>query len=109
MSDFRDVAAVLQEKGWQKGALKNNATGERCLIGACIAAGLRVEFDQEVNPYNLLEEVVAEQYPDRTVPMPYYGLGSWRTVAFNDAPETCLEEVLAVLEKAQVRLEEVRG
>jgi hypothetical protein len=115
MTDFEDVKKVL-ERGWIKG--KFEAEDGCCLEGAIYRATgiflLEEEGDVYVESPKLQEsygefarltkvvgKVIAEQYPDRQ------SNRAWPSIPmFNDAPETTLEDVLLVVDKAQRILEE---
>lgn len=89
----RKAIEVLAERGWTKGTLED-ANGV-CIIGACLHAYRFFELSP-------IRDVVEEQYPER-VKRP----GFSPVAAFNDHPDTTLEDVILVLEKAAARFDEV--
>jgi len=105
---IREAINVLARRGWTKDAF-TDADGRHCLQGAlyeaygvnsCAASRhLRLRLAGELaRDMRLVNEVVASEYPDR-----FGGVGASR---FNDHPETTLEDVVRVLEKAAVRRDE---
>jgi hypothetical protein len=107
-ADFRAAAEVIRVRGHCKNTLQDGA-GHVCLVGALmdvLGDGFDVGgvfwSDGLADTEPVLTAVVAEQYPDRIG-------GEYcdhAYVAFNNHPDTTPDEVIAVLEKTAVRLEE---
>lgn len=105
---IRDAIEVLARRGWTKDAF-TDGDGRHCLQGALYEAhgvatedcarhlGLRLS-GQLAADVQLVNEVVATEYPDRR--------GGVSASRFNDHPETTVDDVLLVLEKAAVRRDE---
>jgi hypothetical protein len=104
---IRTAIEVLARKGWTKDAFTDEA-GRHCLQGALYEAhclplpvekqpGRAVPEDLALD-LRLVNEVIGAQYPER--------LGGVGASRFNDHPETTLEDVVTVLEKAAVRKDE---
>lgn len=112
MNIERKAIEVLAERGWGKGAYLEPHTGNVCGLGAiAIAVGMN---DCDINRGTLfnppaefdahrkhLDDIATEQFPDRI------GTGWFGFFGFNDHPDTNIEDVLLVLEKAAVRADEV--
>ena len=105
---IRDAIAVLARRGWTKDAFTDDG-GRHCLQGALYEAHgmracagtphMRLRLRQDLAAdVALVNAVVAAEYPER-----YGAVGASR---FNDHPETTLEDVVRVLEKAAVRRDE---
>lgn len=105
---IREAIGVLARRGWTKDAF-TDADGRHCLQGALYEAyGVRAEpctkhlrlrlAGDLAADLRLVNAVVASEYPER-----FGGVGASR---FNDHPETTLEDVVRVLEKAAVRHDE---
>ena len=100
---IREAIRVIARAGWTKDAFADEA-GRHCLQGALYEAhGLHPFDDRQVgvpvrgelaSDLRLVNEVVAAQFPDRAGP-----IGVSR---FNDHPDTTVDEVLRVLEKAAI-------
>jgi len=104
---IREAIKVLSRTGWAKDAF-TDAAGRHCIQGALYEAhGLR-PFDgrqiavpltcEMADDVRLVNEVIAAQFPERTG-----GVGVSR---FNDHPDTTVEDVVRVMEKAAVRMDE---
>lgn len=104
---IREALRVLARGGWTKDTFADEA-GRHCLQGALFEAhgwsplsrrgtgrALAGELAADVR---LVNEVIAAQFPER-----FGGVGASR---FNDHPDTVLDDVVAVMEKAAVRKEE---
>jgi len=77
----------------------------------CVMAHLIDNSDYELKDYakarDILNDVVIEQFPDRTYDL---GIRSYHSVVkFNDHPDTTEDDVVAVLEKAAVKYDELYG
>jgi hypothetical protein len=79
----RDAIRVLAERGWCKGKF-HDAEGRVCM-------GTAVMFGS-----GLLNRVISEQFPDRR----------GGVIGFNDHPDTTIDDVILVLEKASIRRDE---
>jgi hypothetical protein len=117
MSIERKAIEVLAERGWNQGGLVG-AGGRVCALGALsIACYGNPHLDTEGMTHSArtsahqamgeawlqAADVVKEQFPERVV-----GVGTDLPLArFNDHPDTTLDDVILVLEKAAVRAEEV--
>jgi hypothetical protein len=108
MAVFEQAAQYLRECGWIKGELGGEYGGPACLVGACEAVSDYYLFtehyqftEQRVVP--ILNKIVEEQYPDRLFDDEEDLVPAAR---FNDHPDTTLDDVVAVLEKAEVRYNE---
>lgn len=86
---------------WTKGAISEDGT-KMCVM-AHLIDNSEIELKDYLPARQALEAVVMEQYHDRTT-----YTNSYNTVAaFNDHPDTTESDVIAVLEKANARLDEV--
>lgn len=107
MNRIREAIEVLARKGWTKNAFTDGA-GRHCLQGALYEAhGLRPFTETQVGlpvseglatDLRLVNDVIAANYPER-----FGGVGVSR---FNDHPDTTVDDVVCVLEKAAVRRDE---
>jgi hypothetical protein len=111
---FIDQAIEELKNGWIKGDYETEHGV--CALGACgkVADQLRGDRDRFEDEEALrisalkcrvedeIDAIVREQYPDRL----NSDGGLVPIAAFNDHPDTKLEEVIAVFEKAKARLEE---
>lgn len=98
---------VLAKRGWAKDAFTDEG-GRHCLQGALYEAHLLAPpaekqlgtpiTEELATDIRLVNEVIEAQYPERVG-----GVGVSR---FNDHPETTIDDVLRVLEKAAVRKDE---
>ncbi|HSH62396.1 MAG TPA: hypothetical protein VK988_22650 [Acidimicrobiales bacterium] len=104
---IREALRVLSRAGWTKDAFSDES-GRHCLQGALYESyGLR-PFDgrnvgqpltaEMADDVRLVNEVIEAEFPERTG-----GVGVSR---FNDHPQTTLEDVVRVMEKAAVRKDE---
>lgn len=108
MTDFAAAKEILLRNGWFKGASfadpANEETSACCVYGALGLVGL--VGAESLVAANLIDTLAWEQFPDR--------LEGWssdeedlRPAAYlNDHPDTVLDDVLILLDKAQVRWEE---
>lgn len=104
---IREAIRVLSRTGWTKDAF-TDASGRHCLQGALYQAHGERPFDERQvgHPVSgglavdvrLVNEVIVTEFPDRS--------GSIGVSRFNDHPDTTLDDVLLVMEKAAVRKEE---
>jgi hypothetical protein len=101
----------LQSKGWIKKTYWDN-NGGACLLGAYLSTQQRStarssDFDSGTC-LGMLADVIREHYQDRlsTVACTCTACNDAVIPTFNDAPGTCLDDVVAVLEKASVKFEE---
>lgn len=104
---IREAMRVLGRAGWTKDAFTDES-GRHCLQGALYEAhGTCAVDDQQVGrpvtgelarDLRLVNEVIRDQFPERAG-----GVGASR---FNDHPQTTVDDVIAVLEKAAVRKDE---
>lgn len=108
MNRIRQAIEVLAGRGWTQGAFTDEG-GRHCLQGALYEAHgvCPLRRGSVVGPLPpdlaadvaLVNEVVGANYPER-----FGGVGVSR---FNDHPETTVDDVVRVLEKAAVRRDEV--
>lgn len=103
MNSIREASKVIQ-RGWIKGQ-SSDGQGKFCMSGAmyCVTAG----GDAFQHAVKALDEVVLEQFPDRVHIVDGRNLLGMATICFNDNAETTKEEVLAVMEKAAIKLDEI--
>jgi hypothetical protein len=104
---LREAIRVLSRAGWTKDTFTDEA-GRHCLQGALYEVHDVRPFDDRnlgrpvagdlAADVKLVNQVIREQFPERTG-----GVGISR---FNDHPDTSVEEVVLVLEKAAVRRDE---
>lgn len=105
---IREAIQVLANRGWTKNSFTDGG-GRHCLQGALYEAygvnsgecahHLRLRLAGELAAdMRLVNDVVASEYPDR-----FGGVGASR---FNDHPETTVDDVVRVLEKAAARRDE---
>ncbi|MGH9155592.1 MAG: DUF6197 family protein [Acidimicrobiales bacterium] len=105
---IREAIQVLARRGWTKESFTDDG-GRHCLQGALYEAygvnscdstrHLRLRLAGELAAdMRLVNAIVATEYPDR-----FGGVGASR---FNDHPETTIDDVVRVLEKAAVRRDE---
>lgn len=106
MNRIREAIEVLARRGWTKDTFTDE-TGRHCLQGALYEAhGMTAHRARYGRPLpgavrhdiQLINEVLREQYPER-----FGGVGVSR---FNDHPETTVDDVVRILEKAAVRYDE---
>lgn len=109
---IRNAIEVIAEKGWIKGDLErqngyisqSSDTPEEwtrpgvCMIGA-LRFGAKIDRSEDLPIYimNIVQNVIDDQLFDRGHNIPF----------FNDHEDTVVEDVIMVLEKAAVRLDEV--
>ena len=104
---IREAIRVLSRAGWTKDSFVDQG-GRHCLQGALYEShGLR-PFDGRqlgvprspalADDVRLVNEVVEDQFPER--------VGGVGVSSFNDHPQTTLEDVIHVMEKAAVRKDE---
>ena len=104
---IRDAIELLARRGWTRGRFSDEA-GQHCLQGALYEAHgrcpnrpghlgrtIRGELAADIR---LVNEIIAAEYPDR--------MGAVGVSRFNDHPETTIDDVVRVLEKAAVRRDE---
>ncbi len=104
---IREAIDVLARGGWTKEAFTDEA-GRHCLQGALYEAhGLRAVGDGQVgrpvsgelaNDVRLVNQVIWDQFPERA--------GAVGISRFNDHPETTVDDVIRVMEKAAIRKNE---
>jgi hypothetical protein len=109
VNKIRQAIDVLAARGWTKGAF-TDLSGRHCLQGALYEAHgvCPLRRGSVVGPLpsalaadvRLVNDVVEANYPER-----FGGVGVSR---FNDHPETTVDDVVLVLEKAAVRRDELR-
>lgn len=99
MSVEREAIEVLKTVGWGKG-LYVSSDGKRCLMGAISRASITQPMSNVRRTLTNIEDIILEQFPER-----FISLGAI-TPNFNDHPDTTLEDVILVLEKAAIRAEE---
>ena len=94
---LRSAADLIRTGGLTKNQLEDG-TGAHCAVGAILARG-------SIGCWSELDRLADEMYPDRARPE-----GSWLAVPslvnFNNHPDTTAEDVITVLEKAAIALEE---
>jgi hypothetical protein len=109
MSDrIRAAVEVLARTGWTKRTFADEA-GRHCLQGALyVAHGIPVcaggQLRTPLTPGMaadvwVVNHVIEEQYPER--------FGAVGIARFNDHPDTTVDDVIRVLEKAAARTDEV--
>ncbi len=104
---IREAIRVLSRTGWTKDAFTDDS-GRHCLQGALYEAyglcaldsrGVGVRLSRELaEDVRLVNDVIEAQFPER-----FGGIGVSR---FNDHPDTTIEDVVRVMEKAAVRKDE---
>lgn len=104
---IREAIRVLSRTGWTKDTFTDES-GRHCLQGALYEAhGICAVDDRQVGrpvtgelagDLRLVNEVIREQFPERTG-----GVGASQ---FNDHRHTTVDDVIAVMEKAAVRKDE---
>lgn len=98
---IRRALEVLASTGWTKHAFTDDG-GRHCLQGALYDAyGLCPDkvTGELADDVRIVNQMIEEQYPDR--------FGAVGISRFNDHPETTLEDVVRVLEKAAIRKDEL--
>lgn len=86
----------LRERGWTQNRLCDMSTGAVCAVGALVNSTPANPHGEDCiyEPFQLLDEVARDQYPDRSK----YGV-----VELNNHHDTTVEDVERVFEKAIVR------
>ena len=107
INTIREAIAVLARSGWTKGTFRDESS-RRCLQGALYEAhGLQPACERPMNgalsaelaaDVRLVNHILEAQYPER--------FGAVGISRFNDHPETTIDDVVRVLEKAAVQKEE---
>lgn len=118
MNALNKARAVLERDGWGQGDYETG-DGKHCAIGALAAIKLVGATMDELRavPYGkvanflhaeveieALAEVICEQYPDMhsiSMEAPVHSV-----INFNDSPDVSKEDVIAIFEKAAVKLNE---
>lgn len=94
----------LRERGLTKRQLVDRRTGAVCAVGALVDATPAHDHSRRVavdyGAFVLLDAVAAEQYPERATDS-LHPKGS--VVLFNNHPDTTLEDMERVFEKAIVK------
>lgn len=96
MSDFLAAKDYLLQHGWIKGAAYEMTAGAleknppACVLGACWLLEIP-------NPAETLGEIAVEQFPERCTQYVY----KTAIAQVNDHPETTLDDIVLILEKAQ--------
>jgi hypothetical protein len=105
--DFDAVIAELRSKGWRKGGMYGE-NGSACLIGAIDRVLARPSSSLECFDVarDTVLPVIREQFPDRL--KPYRNSPTNSTARFNDHPDTTLDDVILVCEKARAAQGEIR-
>lgn len=99
---LRDARRIIAEKGWTQGVYRSPYTGGYCLVGALECAQRRTHLSVHHTARDLVWDTIWEQYPlDPSRDRPYVGMAGW-----NDMPGRTKDEVLAVLDKTILKLEE---
>ncbi|MEO6120535.1 MAG: hypothetical protein ABIW46_00485 [Acidimicrobiales bacterium] len=109
VNKIREAIGVLANRGWTKNAF-TDSDGRHCLQGALYEAYGVTSCDRPHHrqlkmagelaaDMRLVNDIIAGEYPDR-----FGGVGASR---FNDHPETTVDDVVRVLEKAAVRRDEL--
>jgi hypothetical protein len=94
---FDRAAQRLKKYGWTQGTY-GGVAGPNCLLGALS------QLQADALIVSGLAEVIQEQYPDRALINVPAGFGV--VVDFNDHPDTTLDDILLVLDKAARKAEE---
>ena len=105
---IRAALEILARRGWAQGSFTDDV-GRHCIQGAlyeahCIDPDVYERVWRPLTPplladMGLVNEVIEAEYPER-----YGAVGVSR---FNDHPETTVDDVVRVLEKAAVRRDEI--
>lgn len=98
MNPYREALTGWDAEHWCKVATQTD-DGKRCLLGRWCQVG------QSQHDIGLLAETIAEQYPDRLIPIEN-PIPVFVVTYFNDRVDTTFGDVTAVLEKAAVRWDE---
>lgn len=100
---IREGIEVLAEYGWRKNAFGNAKNGF-CILGAVRETMGGQMFCHNIfntNEHSTLRDVILEQFPDRVNPL------SDVVPNFNDHDSTKIEDVILVMEKAAIKMDEV--
>lgn len=112
MNIIRQAMKVLATRGLAKWTALDETTGQVCAGGALSIAltgqpweawGGRSDFDKSME---LIGEVACEQFPDRMDLKTWNSRMRTQAQVINNHPETTLEDMLLVLDKASVRYDE---
>ncbi len=105
---IQEAIRVLSRKGWAKDTF-TDGTGRHCLQGALYEAHGVCPLDSRnvgravtgelAADVRLVNEVIRDQFPER--------VGAVGISRFNDHPETTLDDVIRVMEKAAIRKDEL--
>ena len=91
---------IIDEQGWIQGAYQHRSAGY-CVLGALGKASWQ-QMALMIPAKDLIWDTIEEQYPrDPTKMRGYVGVAGW-----NDSPGRTKDEVLAVLDKTILKLEE---
>lgn len=102
MNQIHQAAELIRQKGHVKGSYQTNKGF--CAVGALNFVGVGQETVLSYLATDVVADVIREQYPDR-LNLPCRS-GFAAIVRFNDHEDTTQDEVVAVLEKAAVKLDE---
>ena len=112
MNAVRQAIRVISDRGMAKGISKD-ADGRVCVGGAISIALSGHPSDWFSDDFSLaiqaVSDVAIEQYPERQQSFDY-GLVApawWGAQTFNNHPATTSDELIRVMDKASVRLDEV--
>jgi hypothetical protein len=95
---------------WIQGVAQSPDGREYCLLGAIGKVGQYIWSGDQGDVCKAIAEVVAEQYPERVGRTPWGPVkGVAGVMQFNDHPDTTEDDVIAVLEKASNRYDEIHG
>ena len=90
---------IIDEQGWAQGTYRNHRG--YCVLGALAQASWQ-QTALMIPAKDLVWDTIQEQYPrDPTKIRVYVGIAGW-----NDSPGRTKDEVLAVLDKTILKLEE---
>lgn len=117
MNKAEQCKAYIREKGWAKSSMQQ-PDGKVCMLGAVICSEVEDLMSAEANEVwtrhvngviKILGDIAEEQFPERTKILDATKdlYSHIRVSAFNDHPDTTLEDVETVFEKASVRLDEL--
>ena len=105
---IRDAIQVLVRSGWSKESFTDQ-DGRHCMQGALYAIHGQAPWSERYTPravrgelatdIRLINHIIEEQYPER-----HGGVGISR---FNDHPDTTIDDVVRVMEKAAVARDEM--
>jgi hypothetical protein len=107
MNKIDQVIETIKNVGWHQGSYYNfdedNTIIGVCIIGAIRHTAARHNVSPSLfmhKPMAMIRSIINEQYPDRMDPEMAV------VPAFNDHKDTTIEDVIAVLEKASIELDE---